>query len=170
MKYVLFIIYCVPISVGVCICVCGYVCLLMHTNIPLFFQMPHTICRKRRKVRGYCNPRQNSVQRKPRISYLKNALGCACVSFSVTAFQFILVSTCFWNYISVTNLLALAIWGRQQSIHLYSPCAQMLPIIRHRLETRPRFKDRILVCDKVSEGQTCTSIQPSKKRKKQQYM
>lgn len=43
MKYVLFIIYCVRISVGVCICVCGYVCLLMHTNIPLFFQTLHTI-------------------------------------------------------------------------------------------------------------------------------
>lgn len=149
MKYVLFIIYCVRISVGVCICVCGYVCLLMHTNIPLFFQMLHTICRKWRKVRGYCYSQQNSVQRKPRISYLKNALGCACVSFSVTAFQFILMSTCFIK-LNFSNHSLGPCGLRTPTINTFVlACAQMLLIIRHRLETRPRLKDRILVCDSV---------------------
>lgn len=75
---------------------CLWVCVSTHAHKYSFvFSNAAHNCRKWRKVRVYCYSQQNSVQRKPRISYLKNALGCACVSFRVTAFQFILMSTCF---------------------------------------------------------------------------
>lgn len=58
-------------------------------------------------------------------------------------FQFLPMSTFSSNYISVTVPSGLAIWGHQKSIHLCSPCAQLLHIIRHERETwRARMKDK----------------------------
>lgn len=132
------------------VCVCVYSCKEKFSSFP--DQTPQTFWREKwRKAGDCCLSPQSSILKNTGSEHLNiQAFVCVCVwffPFNIKTFEFLLISTCIRNYIPhfITIPLSLAIWGHQQSINLYSPCAQLLQIIRHQQEIwRPRMKDKRL--------------------------